>query len=604
MEKQDQNKYKIIFNSNISWDIFNANNFEKVKLCDDFNPTRFKLFTNDVFTVDQDNDKVKLIHSIVKSGPAIPGVLILSGNKSYGKFVKDIIKNANTNTNANANKTNKINKSNKLLYKCIPDDTKLPSFLIPYEIKHTGFSKVMKNLYVTFNFNNWDDKHPHGRLDQVIGEVDIIDSFYEYQLYCKGLNEPINTFQKETQTSINNTSHDTLIEKIKLKYPSIEDRTHINNIITIDPNGSTDFDDGFSITETNTMDTKVLSIYISNVTIWMDFLQLWDSFSRRISTIYLPNKKRPMLPTILTDCLCSLQENVTRVAFVMDIYIQCDEIIDIKYNNCLIKVFKNYRYEEEELLKDTTYLMLLETVKKFSAKFKYINNIENSHDVVSYLMIFMNYQCATQLLKRNTGIFRSTIVTDENVIVPTSIPENVAKFIKIWKSTTGQYVDGSKLQRQSVKHDILNIDAYIHITSPIRRLIDILNIIKFQQALNLIELTQWSQIFYNKWLNELEYINTTMRSIRKLQCDCNLLDLCENDVNMLEKLYDGYVFDRIDRNDGLYQYVAFINELKISAKITIREKINNFECCKFKLFLFNDEERFKKKIRLQIVPSF
>jgi hypothetical protein len=248
--------------------------------------------------------------------------------------------------------------------------------------------------------------------------------------------------------------------------------------------------------------------------------------------------------------------------------------------------------------------MLLEKVKKFSAKFKYINNIENSHDVVSYLMIFMNYQCATQLLKRNTGIFRSTIVTDENVIVPTSIPENVAKFIKIWKSTTGQYVDGSKLQHQSVKHDILNIDAYIHITSPIRRLIDILNIIKFQQALNLIELTQWSQIFYNKWLNELEYINTTMRSIRKLQCDCNLLDLCENDVNMLEKLYDGYVFDRIDRNDGLYQYVAFINELKISAKITIREKINNFECCKFKLFLFNDEERFKKKIRLQIVPSF
>ena len=95
-----------------------------------------------------------------------------------------------------------------------------------------------------------------------------------------------------------------------------------------------------------------------------------------------------------------------------------------------------------------------------------------------------------------------------------------------------------------------------------------------------------------------------MRSIRKLQCDCNLLNLCENDVNVLERLYDGYVFDRIDRNDGLYQYVVFINELKISAKITIREKINNFECCKFKLFLFNDEERFKKKIRLQIVPSF
>ena len=594
---QEQNTYKIIFNSNSSWDIYNTNNYEKVKLCDDFNPICFKLFSNDVFTITHSNDDFKLIHSTIKVGPAIPGVLILSGNKSYGKFVKDIIKNTNN------NKFN--NKSNKLLYKCIPDDTKLPPFLIPYEIKHAGFSKVIKNLYVTFNFNNWDDKHPHGRLDQVIGEVDIIDNFYEYQLYCKGLNESINHFQKETQMSINNASHETLIEKIKLKYPSIKDRTYQNNIriITIDPNGSTDFDDGFSITDTNTKDTKVLSIYISNVTIWMDFLQLWDSFSRRISTIYLPNKKRPMLPTILTDCLCSLQEKVIRVAFVMDIYIQHDEIIDIKYNNCLIKVFKNYRYEEPELLRDSSYLMLLETVKKFSNKFKYINNIENSHDLVSYLMIFMNYQCATQLLKYNAGIFRSTIVTDENICVPESIPENVAKFIKIWKSTTGQYVDGSKLQ-QPVRHDILNIDAYIHITSPIRRLIDLLNILKFQQVFGLIELTNESQIFYNKWLNELDYINTTMRSIRKLQCDCNLLNLCENDVNVLERLYDGYVFDRIDRNDGLYQYVVFINELKISSKITIREKINNFVCCQFKLYLFNDEDRFKKKIRLQIMPSF
>jgi exoribonuclease II len=65
-----------------------------------------------------------------------------------------------------------------------------------------------------------------------------------------------------------------------------------------------------------------LSIYISNVTIWMDILNLWNSFSQRISTIYLPDKKRPMLPTILSECLCSLQENLTRIAFVMDIFIQ------------------------------------------------------------------------------------------------------------------------------------------------------------------------------------------------------------------------------------------------------------------------------------------
>ena len=106
-----------------------------------------------------------------------------------------------------------------------------------------------------------------------------------------------------------------------------------------------DFDDGFSIVDREN-GIQQLSIYISNVTILMDVLNLWGSFSRRISTIYLPDKKRPMLPTILSDCLCSLQENVTRVAFVMDVFIQNNDIIDIQYSNSLIRVRKNYRYEE------------------------------------------------------------------------------------------------------------------------------------------------------------------------------------------------------------------------------------------------------------------
>ena len=32
-----------------------------------------------------------------------------------------------------------------------------------------------------------------------------------------------------------------------------------------------------------------------------DHLNIWESFSRRVSTIYLPDRKRPMLPTILSD---------------------------------------------------------------------------------------------------------------------------------------------------------------------------------------------------------------------------------------------------------------------------------------------------------------
>jgi len=92
-----------------------------------------------------------------------------------------------------------------------------------------------------------------------------------------------------------------------------------------------------------------------------------------------------------------------------------------------------------------------------------------------------------------------------------------------------------------------------------------------------------------------------MRSIRKIQTDCSLLDLCNNNPDVIEKIYYGYVFDKISRSDGLYQYIIYLPELKMNSRITIRENMENYEKRKFKLFLFNNEMRFKKKIRLQLV---
>ena len=585
--------YKIHINdrSCSSWETFDMNTLEKISNLNNFNPVEGKLFTNDVFSVEMDNS-INIVHSSVRTGPPIPGVLILDGNKTYGREKK--IASGETQT------ASKLRHSaGKLLYKCIPDDIRLPTFLVPYEIKNIGFSKVFKNLYVTIRFDSWEDKHPRAKLDNVIGPVDILDNFYEYQLFCKSLNASIQRFQKETSKSLENKSNEMIIDTIFEKYPTMEDRTDQNkwHIFTIDPMVSQDFDDGFSINKLED-GTYILSIYIANVTILMDTLNLWDSFSRRISTIYLPDKKRPMLPTILSDSLCSLQENVKRVAFVMDVHIYEGTILDVRFCNAIIKVSNNYIYEDFKLLSDPKYHILLDVAQRLSKKYKYINNVRNSHELVCYLMILMNYKCATELIKHKTGIFRSTIIK-RNVLVPESLPEELGKFIKIWNSASGQYIDGSEII--DTRHELLDVDAYIHITSPIRRLVDLLNIIKFQKTMNIVNLSENADKFYNNWLNELEYINTTMRSIRKIQCDCSLLDLCYNNESVLEKEYEGYVFDKIYRNDGLFQYVVFLPELKMSSRITLREEFDNFSNKKFKLFIFNDEEKFKKKIRLHLL---
>ena len=574
--------YKIIIEDRnyLQWKIYDSNNCEKKELM--LNPAENKLFSNDVFTFEK--NKVNIIHSTLRNTSAIPGVLIIVNNKTYGR------------------------KNGKLLYKCIPDDIRIPSFLIPYEIKKIGFSKVFINLYVTFIFNEWNDKHPYGILTNVIGPVDGLDNFYEYQLYCKTLNISLQKFQKATSKAVQNNSNNVFIENIKEKYKTIEDRTNKNDwlVFSIDPKGCLDFDDAFSIKkiDNNTNQNShiyMLSIYIANVSIWLDALNLWDSFSRRVSTIYLPDKRRPMIPTILSEGLCSLQQNVTRIAFTMDIIIENNEIIDIKYSNSFIKLYKNYVYEDSHLLLDNNYTQLLDITKNLSKKFKYIHTIKDSHDVVTYLMILMNYKCALKMMEFNTGVFRSTILK-ENVDVPSNLPEDVRNFIKIWHSTAGQYVDGSQISYPNeTHHGILDMEAYIHITSPIRRLVDLLNMIKFQNNLGLINLSKNVNKFYDNWLNDLDYINTTMRSIRKIQTDCSLLDLCNNTPEVMDKIYNGYIFDKIIRNDGLYQYIIFLPDLKMNSRITIRENIDNFDNKKFKLFLFNDEEKFKKKIRLQMI---
>jgi exoribonuclease R len=228
----------------------------------------------------------------------------------------------------------------------------------------------------------------------------------------------------------------------------------------------------------------------------------------------------------------------------------------------------------------------------------------------------MNYHCAQDLLKFNNGIFRSTIVKKDSLqdssvdssvdslqeSLQESLPEEVNKFIKIWNSSSGQYIDLQAIaDKQLIRHDLLELDAYIHITSPIRRLVDLLNMIKFQQNHGLISLSADASQFYDKWLKEIDYINITMRSIRKVQNDCNLLDLCYNDPQTLEKTYDGYCFDKLAKNDGLYQFMVFLPELRLSSRITVRDNLENYDKKQFKLFIFNNEEKFKRKIRLQLI---
>ena len=124
-----------------------------------------KLFSND--TKHENRHKYD---SHVRSCKHIPGVVSL--NISFGKF-KD-----------------------KMLYLCKPDDKRIPFFLVPYKIPYS-FDKSVKKIYITFKYEEWEENMPRGSMLQNFGNIEDVNNYYEYILYCKSLNVSIQPLKRE-----------------------------------------------------------------------------------------------------------------------------------------------------------------------------------------------------------------------------------------------------------------------------------------------------------------------------------------------------------------------------------------------------------------------
>jgi exoribonuclease R len=495
--------YKFITNDNVSYEIINTTTFEPVKL--DITPT--KLFNNDIFNVPN-----IIVQSSIRQNKYIAGILIL--NKTYGKEGK------------------------KFLYLCQPDDKRLPLFLIPYVIP-VSFNKSLNNLYITFEFTNWDHKYPYGIITQNLGPVNDISNFYEYMMYSKKLNVSIHQFTKHTTDIINKNTN--IINDIINKYNiSIID----DSVITIDAPNSIDLDDGISIKD------NIISVYIANVPIIIEYLQLWESFTNRISNIYLPNKKYNMLPAILGQ-ICSLNKETVRICLKIDFNIDTNET---NISNCAVKIHNNYTYLDESLNNNDTY-----------NKIKNIYKNKNSSQIIELLMIKTNTICAEYMKKYKNGIYK--IITHSE------------------KLTNSSY---------ELYNDTCN---YLTVTSPIRRLIDILNIYKLSDNEKIFKFNDNAEQFYLNWINELKYINLTSKNIRKVQSKCTILNIC---VNNNHCIYKGKVFDKIIIKN-MFKYQVYIQELKIYSKIYCDKELDENLEYNFKIFVFQTESNLKNKIKLDII---
>jgi exoribonuclease R len=514
-------------------------------------PLLNKLFHGDIL-----NEKGELISSPYREKADICGVLLTS-EKTYGRD------------------------GNKLLYKCVPDDEHLPCFLIPYEDKHIGFQKNKTDHYIAFRLKEWlATKHPIGLLTNTFGLVEDNEAYIAYQMACKDLNASLKTLNAMSLRRLRENA----LEPIPLYCAgqAIEDRRSYP-IISIDPPGCQDIDDAIGVRE-NANGETVLSIYIANVPMMLEYLQLWPYLTDRIATIYLPLTKFPMLPPALSENMCSLKEKEDRVAFVLDITLKCMTIQSINYTSAIIKVEKNYAYDAAELLGRTDYKQILEIVRELNDTVRYVDKISNSHDLVEYCMLFMNMEGAKQLETKKCGIFRSATKKENDL--PSELKH-------VLQSAVGEYCSFTYRK----PHELIGkgLETYVHLTSPIRRLVDVVNMTALLQL-------AWSaeaKAFMEKWQAAIPLINTKTKAIRKLQNEMELLNIY---TKQPERTFTGVLFNRTEINaKGQYKYNVYIAETKVLTTVRSPKEFNNYTTTHFSAHLFLDEAKMTKKIRLQII---
>jgi exoribonuclease R len=530
------------------------------------NPHEYHLFNEDVFTYNDGNVIIK--NSTIRNNKNIPGILLLEGNKTFGRNKK------------------------KLFYKCKPHDSKLPFFLIPYEMP-MGFNKNFKNKYVTFYFASWEERHPYGIISQNIGDVYNLPSFYEYQLYCKHLHDSISQSISHTKKLLKNNTvqyYENIILNSPNEYGSYNKYDN-EYIFSIDPEGCLDKDDAISIKKNN--NDIVINVYIANVWVWLNVLELWDLIGSRISTIYFPDFKRPMLPTTVGETLCSLEKNTNKFVFVMEFHFSIvnGTILENTEKNTLkqgfVKISENYSYEEKRLLKNKSYKELIKLTKQLD------NIVNDSHDVVEYWMLKMNERLAFLMRKKNIGIYRVVKSHNKNIEVNESYPF-IIKVLE--QQISGKYLEISQ-NEDNIEHEILGYSQYIHFTSPIRRMPDLLN--QLSWVYNIISpsnINSKAVLFYKKQVSELDVLNNKMKKIRRIQNDCHILSTVFNEMSILDRVYDGIIVS-ID-NDKLNIYIEDLQWL--TTCINENTSLNKYDKIKCSLFLFEKEDQMRRKIRVKI----
>lgn len=313
----------------------------------------------------------------------------------------------------------------------------------------------------------------------------------------------------------------------------LNEREDLRHLITftIDPDTAKDFDDALSLTQ-DEEGIYHLGVHIADVSHYVQPGTALDKEARlRCNSTYFPNYCLPMLPSALSENLCSLKANVNRLT--VSVLMRFDRegtLIDHRITRSVIKSVKRFTYREAKkvldnqkksphlnqlqlmvelcrLLKRKRYergsiefslpeLVILVDEKGMPYNTDYVT-YDVTHQMVEEFMLKANELVAWDLTQRGKNLtYRVHDVPAEENLRDFSLLANAFGFRlpdyptvqdlqKLFeeadKTTYANYLASSYIRRmrlalysaENIGHYGLSLTHYCHFTSPIRRYVDL-----------------------------------------------------------------------------------------------------------------------------------
>ena len=226
----------------------------------------------------------------------------------------------------------------------LPDDK---SFCVDIYIpvKSSMGAKTGDKVLVLITGYPENRRNPEGKVLEIIGR--------KYDLKAEELSIIKNAgYELEFPKNVQKEADSIVTKVLESDFIGRKDLTN-ELIITIDGEDSRDFDDAISIKE-NENGTITLGVHIADVTNYVKpNSAIYNEAFKRSTSVYFPERVIPMLPKILSNGICSLNENVDRLTLsvIMDISDK-GEIVSFDISKSVIRSKKRMTYTAVQAIID------------------------------------------------------------------------------------------------------------------------------------------------------------------------------------------------------------------------------------------------------------